>query len=141
MATKTLTHWELPHSAATYFPKSEEDRLENENNYYVWSIRMKSAYEVCDLWEVVKGIEKAPSPGSSVELEKEWKKKNKAATALMLQCIKQELVVKVAMKESANAIWEVFSSEYGQTGIGSLMLWFRRLASPLVPGGSHSPSR
>jgi hypothetical protein len=40
MSTET---WELPTSSAAIFPKAENDRLENKENYYVWSVRISAA--------------------------------------------------------------------------------------------------
>jgi len=57
MSTET---WELPTSSAAIFPKVESDRLENEENYYVWSVRMRNAFESCEMMGVVDGSETCP---------------------------------------------------------------------------------
>jgi hypothetical protein len=30
--------WDMPTSSAAIFPKAESDRLENEENYYIWLV-------------------------------------------------------------------------------------------------------
>ena len=52
MSTET---WELPTSLAAIFPKTEGDRLKNKENYYVWSVGMRNAFESYKMMGVVDG--------------------------------------------------------------------------------------
>ena len=133
----TTPSWDLPASSAAIFPKSDSDRLENEENYYVWSVRMKNAFESCEMWDVVNGTETVPSDTSTAEY-KIWKKKDNLGKSMITQCIKSDLVIKVAHAKSSNECWNMFASEYSQTGSGSIMLWFRRLTKQLSPGADVS---
>ena len=128
--------WEPPSHAASFFPKTEGDRLGGEDDYLHWSIRIKSAFKVCGLWEIVEGKEKCPATDATNIAN--WNRKNQTAVNLLLQCVKQDLVIKVAEKENASEIWDTFKSEFGQTGTGSVILWFRRLATQLPSGGDIS---
>ena len=135
--TSPAPSWDLPTSSAAIFPKSDSDRLENEDNYYVWSVRMKNAFESCDMWDVVNGTETMPSDTSTAEY-RIWKKKDNLAKAMITQCIKSDLVIKVAHVKTSSESWNMFASEYSQTGSGSIMLWFRRLTKQLSPGSDVS---
>lgn len=128
----TSTPWELPSGVNTFFSTSEGDRLTNENDYYVWSVRMRRSYQFCELWEVVSGIRPRPSPGASDE--REWLKMDNAAIALLLKCIDSVLVTKVASLATSHEAWSALQDEFSQTGSGSLMLWFRRLTKQFVSG-------
>ena len=136
MSTET---WELPTSSAAIFPKVESDRLENEENYYVWSVRMRNAFESCEMMGVVDGSETCP-PDDTTNIAKNriWKKKDSLAKAMITQCVKADLVIKVAHVKHAKESWDVFASEFSQTGSGSIMLWFRRLTKQLPSGGDVS---
>lgn len=93
---------------------------------------MKDTFEVVDLWEIVNGDEKVP-PDSKANKLLLWKKKDKAAKSLLTQCIKSNLVVKVAHATSSHHAWSILETEYSQTGPGSIMLWFKRLTMKYVP--------
>src|SRR5882724_4329012 len=136
-AASTLPEtWDMPTSYAAIFPKAESDRLENEENYYVWSVRMKNVFESCEMMGVVNGSETIP-PDDSANIVKHriWKKKDNLAKAMITQCMKSDLVIKVAHAKGAKESWDVFASEFSQTGSGSIMLWFRHLTKQ-VPTGS-----
>ena len=76
-------------SSAHIFPKAEADRLENEQNYYVWSIRMKNAFETCEMWGVVDGSETIPSDDTANMAKRRiWIKKDNLAKAMITQCVK-----------------------------------------------------
>src|ERR1700683_4315229 len=49
--------WDMSASSAHIFPKAEANQLENEQNYYVWSIRMKNTFEICEMWKIIDGSE------------------------------------------------------------------------------------
>src|SRR5882762_7004511 len=136
MSTET---WELPTSSAAIFPKTEGDRLENEENYYVWSVRMRNAFKSCEMMGVVDGSETCP-PDDTTHIVKHriWKKKDNLAKAMITQCVKADLIIKVAHAKHAKESWDMFASEYSQTGSGSIMLWFRRLTKQLSSGGDIS---
>ena len=94
MSTET---WELPTSLAAIFPKTEGDRLENEENYYVWSVQMWNAFESCKMMGVVDSSETCP-PDDTTHIVKHHigKKKDNLAKAMITQCVKAELIIKVA---------------------------------------------
>jgi hypothetical protein len=126
-------------SSVHIFPKAEADRLENEQNYYVWSVRMKNAFETCEMWRVVDSSETIPSDDTTnVTKHRIWIKKDNLVKAMITQCIKADLVIKVAHAKHAKESWDIFLSEYSQTGSGSIMLWFRRLTKQLPSGGDIS---
>jgi hypothetical protein len=136
MSTET---WDLPTSSAAIFPKAESDRLENEENYYVWSVRMRNAFKSCEMMGVVDGSETCP-PDDTTNIAKHriWKKKKNLAKAMITQCVKADLVIKVAHTKHAKESWDLFASEFSQTSSGSTMLWFRRLTKQLPSGGDVS---
>jgi hypothetical protein len=136
MSTET---WELPSSSAAIFPKAESDRLENEENYYVWSVRMRNAFESCKMMGVVDGSETyPPDDTNNIAKNRIWKKKDSLAKAMITQCVKADLVIKVTHVKHAKESWDVFASEFSQTSSGSIMLWFRRLTKQLPSGGDVS---
>src|SRR6202050_921561 len=53
--------WDMSASLAHIFPKAEADQLENEQNYYMWSVRMKNAFKTCDMWGVMNSSATIPS--------------------------------------------------------------------------------
>jgi hypothetical protein len=67
-----------------------------------------------------------------------WKKKVNLAKAMITQCVKSDLVIKVAHVKHAKESWDVFASEFSQTGSGSIMLWFRCLTKQLLTGSDIS---
>ena len=129
--------WDLPTSSAVIFPKGDSDQLENEDNYYVWSVCMRNAFESCDMWDVVNGTETVPTDTTTAEY-KIWKKKDNLGKAMITQCIKSDLGIKVAHAKTSTESWNMFASEYSQTDSGSIMLWFRRLTKQLSPGSDVS---
>jgi hypothetical protein len=136
MSTKT---WELPTSLAAIFPKTKGDQLKNEENYYVWLVQMWNTFESCEMMGVVNGSETCP-PDDTTHITKHhiWKKKDNLAKAMITQCVKADLVIKVTHAKHAKESWDMFVSEYSQTGSGSIMLWFRRLTKQLSSGGDIS---
>lgn len=135
-----MSSWELTSSSAHIFPRNDTDRLENEAGYYPWSIRMKNGFESCEMWGVVSGSETIPQKDvfTGTNATETWQKKDRLAKALITQCIKSELIIKVAHAETSNEAWDLLAAEFGQTGSGSLMLWFRRLTKQLPLGGDVS---
>jgi hypothetical protein len=128
--------WDMLASSTQIFHKAEADWLENEQNYYIWSIRMKNAFK---MWHVVDGTETIPSDDSANATKRQiWIKKDNLAKAMITQCIKADLVIKVAHAKHAKELWDTFLSEFSQTGSGSIMLWFRRLTKQLPSGGDVS---
>jgi hypothetical protein len=131
--------WDMLASLAQIFPKAEADRPENEQNYYVWLIQMKNVFESCEMWHVVDGTEMIPSNDSTNATKHHiWIKKDNLAKAMIMQCIKADLVIKVAHAKHAKESWGTFLTEFCQTGSGSIMLWFRRLTKQLPSGGDVS---
>src|ERR1700677_2702616 len=131
--------WDMSASSAHIFPKAEADRLENEQNYYVWSVQMKNAFKTCDMWGIVNSSETIPSDDTAHAAKHWiWIKKDNLAKAMITQCIKADLVIKVAHAKRAKELWDIFPSEFSQTGSGSIMLWFRRLTKQLPSSGDVS---
>src|ERR1700720_671788 len=126
-------------SSAHIFPKAEADQLENEQNYYVWSVRMKNVFKTCEMWNIVNGSETVPSDDTTNATKHQiWIKKDNLVKAMITQCIKADLVIKVAHAKHAQESWNIFLSEYSQTSSGSIMLWFRRLTKQLPSSGDVS---
>ncbi|KIM75286.1 hypothetical protein PILCRDRAFT_13702 [Piloderma croceum F 1598] len=50
---------------------------------------------------------------------------------MITQWVKSDLVIKVAHAKCAKESWDVFASEFSQTGSGSIILWFRDLTKHL----------
>src|ERR1700676_4160536 len=131
MSTET---WELPISSAAIFPKTEGDQLKNEENYYVWSVRMKNTFESCKMMGVVDSSETClPDDTTHIVKHHIWKKK-----AMITQCMKANLIIKVTHAKHAKESWDMFASKYSQTSSGLIMLWFRRLTKQLSSGGNIS---
>src|ERR1700729_1935093 len=85
--------WDMSASSAHTFPQAEADRLENEQNYYVWSVRMQNAFESCEMWGVVNGSETIPPDDKDHAIQHRiWKKKDSLAKAMITQCIKADLI-------------------------------------------------
>jgi hypothetical protein len=132
----TLPSWDMPANSSAFFPKDDNDRLANEAGYFVWAHRMQKALQYCGLWNVVSGATHRPSPGATDE--QIWIKMDIAASVLITQCIKGELVVKIIHLPSSKAAWDLFVSEYSQIGSGSIMYWFARLTRHMIVGGDVS---
>src|ERR1700683_5387855 len=131
--------WDMSASSAHIFPKAEVDRLKNKQNYYVWSVRMKNAFETCDMWGVINGSETIPSDDTAHAAKRRIGiKKDNLEKELITQCIKADLVIKDANAKRAKESWDIFLSEFSQTSSGSIMLWFRRLTKRLPSGGDVS---
>src|ERR1700728_1375885 len=138
-SSSLVESWDMSASSAHIFPKAEADRLENEQNYYIWSVRMKKAFETCEMWGIVDGTETIPSDDSANMAKRRiWIKKDNLAKAMITQCVKADLVIKVAHAKHAKESWDVFATEFSQTGSGLIMLWFRRLTKQLPSGSDIS---
>jgi len=136
MSTET---WELPTSSAAIFPKTKGDQLKNEENYYVWSVRMWNTFKPCKMMGIVDGSKTClPDDTTHIAKHRVWKKKDNLVKAIITQCMKADLVIKVAHAKHAKESWDMFMSEYSQTGSGSIMLWFKRPAKQLSSGGDIS---
>src|ERR1700759_4582589 len=136
-SSSDIASWDLPTSSAAIFPKSESDRLENEENYYVWSVRMRNTFESCDMWDVVSGSETIPADATTSQYQI-WKKKDSLGKVMITQCVKSDLVIKVTHANTSHESWNMLATEYSQPGSGSIMLWFRRLTKQLSPAGDVS---
>jgi hypothetical protein len=115
--------WDMSASSAHISPKAEADRLENEQNYYVWSIPMKNAFETCEMWRIV---------------DHQMTLRDNHAKAMITQCIKADLVIKVAHAKHAKEPWDTFLWESSQTRSGSIMLWLGCLTKQFPSGGDVS---
>src|ERR1700683_4438818 len=131
--------WDMSASSAHIFPKAEADWLENEQNYYIWSVQMKNVFETHNMWGVVNGSETIPSDDTANTAKRRiWIKEDNLAKAMITQCVKADLVIKVAHAKWAKELWDTFLSEFSQTGSGSIMLWFRHLTKQLPSGSDVS---
>lgn len=99
---------------------------------------MKNGFESCEMWEVVSGSETLPAKDifAGTDTPAIWQKKDHLAKALITQCIKSELIIKVAHPKTSNKAWDLLAAEFGQTGSGSLMLWFHHLTKQLPLSGN-----
>jgi hypothetical protein len=120
MSTET---WELPTSLAAIFPKTEGDQLKNEKNYYIWPVGMRNAFESCEMMGIVDSSETCP-PDDTTHMAKHciWKKKDNLAKAMIMQCVKANLIIKVTHAKHAKESWDMFASKYSQTGSGLIMV-------------------
>ena len=87
---------------------------------------MKNAFETCDMWGIVNGSEIIP-PDDMVNLIKHqiWKKKDNLMKAMIMQCVKADLVIRVPHAKCIKELWDMFATEFSQTGSDSIMLGFR----------------
>ena len=100
---------------------------------------MKNVFESCEMMSVVDGSETIlPDDSANIAKHQIWKKKDNLTKAMITQCVKSDLVIKVAHIKHAKESWNVFASEFSQTGSGSIMLWFRRLTKQLPTGSDIS---
>ena len=106
MSTET---WELPTSSVAIFPKAESDQLEKEENYYVWSVQMWNSFESCEVMGIVD-VSKTCPPDDTTNTVKNhtWKKKDSLAKPMIMQCMKADLIIKVAHIKHAKESWDVF---------------------------------
>jgi hypothetical protein len=78
------------------------------------------------MWNIVNGSETIPSDGTTNATKCQiWIKKDNLAKAMITQCIKADLVIKVTHAKHAKESWHIFLSDFSQTSSGSIMLWFR----------------
>ena len=86
---------------------------------------MKNAFKTCDMWGIINGSETIPSDDTAHAAKRRiWIKKDNLAKAMITQCVKANLVIKVAHAKCAKESWDIFLSEFSQTSSGSIMLWF-----------------
>src|ERR1700728_3061425 len=103
------------------------------------SVRMRRGFESSHMWGVVNGSETIPPDDKDHAIQHRiWKKKDSLAKAMITQCIKADLVIKVAHAKRTKESWDIFATEFSQTGSGSIMLWFRRLTKQLPSSGDIS---
>ena len=69
------------------------------SNYTVWSMRMKIALKVCEVWETI-------DPGNKDE------KKNNLAMVLICQSIPEVLTLQVGDMSTAKEVWEAIKARY-----------------------------
>jgi hypothetical protein len=126
MSHSTATLWELTTSTVHWFPQQEGDHLMDENNYLPWSILMLSSFNSCDLKGIITGIETEAAATDKVL----WKKMDRDALNVLMGCIMSNLVIKVSSAKLSNKAWDTLTTEFGQSGVGSVMLWFYQLVKP-----------
>lgn len=93
---------------------------------------MRNAFESCDMWGVVGGSETIPADATTSQYQI-WKKKDSLGKVMITQCVKSDLVIKVAHANTSHESWNMFATEYSQTGSRSIMLWFWQLTKQLSP--------
>ena len=79
--------------AAVKFP------MLSSSNYTVWSMRMKIALKVCEVWETI-------DPGSKDE------KKNNMAIAFLFQSIPEALILQVGDIDTSKGVWEAIRARH-----------------------------
>ena len=89
------------------------------------------------MWGVVSGMETQPLVGLQLGGDI-WDKKDRLARVILGKSVKSELVIKIAGAMTSKEAWTLLETEYSQTGLGSLMLWFRQLTRQLNPSGDIS---
>src|SRR6266487_1594989 len=85
---------------------------------------MENGYMYCDLWELVQGKEK--DDGSA-----EWKKKDTSVKSFLYQSISDPLLAKIQHCSTTADAWSIFASQYGQIGMGSVIIWMHTIVKPL----------
>ena len=80
-------------------PTSIKFPMLTSSNYTVWSMRMKIALKVCEVWETI-------DPKSKDE------KKNNMAIALLFQSIPEALVLQVGDIETSKAVWDAIKARH-----------------------------
>jgi hypothetical protein len=100
---------------------------------------MHNVFESCKMMGVVDRSKTCP-PDDTTNIMKNhiWKKKNNLAKAMIMQCVKADLVIKVIHVKHAKESWNVFVSEFSQTGSGSIMLWFKQSTKQLPSNNNIS---
>ena len=98
--SKTSLSWELPNHAGGYFVTST-NRLLSDKNYFVWSVITRQVFEVCELTDIVDGVEPEPSPGDAREV---WKKKNSVAKSFLLKSVSKDIILRIVHYEKVSEI-------------------------------------
>jgi hypothetical protein len=63
-----------------------------------------------------------PDDTTHIAMHYIWKKKDNLAKAMVIQCVKADVVIKVTHAKHTKESWDMFVSKYSQTGPGSIML-------------------
>jgi len=84
---------------------------------------MKNTFKSCKMWGVINSSETIPPYDKDHAIQHQiWKKKDSLTKAMIMQCIKADLLIKVAHTKCAKESWDIFDTEFRQTGLGSIML-------------------
>ncbi|KAJ3474225.1 hypothetical protein NLI96_g12582 [Meripilus lineatus] len=81
-AATTTPTWTMSSGSSIFFPSSESEKLTNEQDYYVWSVKMAKAFATVGLLNIVNGTTSRPAEDDKGELAL-WEMKDTAATALL----------------------------------------------------------
>ncbi|GJJ07905.1 hypothetical protein Clacol_002111 [Clathrus columnatus] len=100
------------------FPRADNNRLKGEQNWLPWAQTMKDLLENISLWKIIMGEEPKPSP-KSPEFEI-WKAKDSYIRIAYSQCVKQEIIPKLAGLDEKQA-WDLMENEFKQSGTGSIV--------------------
>jgi hypothetical protein len=91
------------------------------------------------MWHIIDGSETIPSDDTSnAAKHRMWIKKDNLTKAMIMQCIKADLVIEAVHAKHTKELWDTFLSEFSQTGSGLIMLRFRCLTKQLPSGGDVS---
>ena len=63
-----------------------------------------------------------PDDGAHIAQHQIWKKKVNLTKAMITQCMKSDLVIKVSHAKCAKESWNIFASEFSQASSGLIML-------------------
>ncbi|KAJ7057607.1 hypothetical protein C8F01DRAFT_1306399 [Mycena amicta] len=100
-----------------------------------WAKRMRSAFKAIGILDVVDGTLKKPDASLDPDAYAIWTQKDLVAQSMILGAIDGSLVVKI---DDDGSLVGLGTTEYGQTGTGSFMHWFRVLTRPLDANGDLS---
>ena len=86
---------------------------------------MKNTFKTYNMWGIINSSETILLDDMD-NLIKHWiwKKNDNLVKAMIMQCVKANLVIKVAHTKCVKESWDVFATEFSQTGSGLIMLWF-----------------
>jgi hypothetical protein len=76
---------------------------------------MKNTFESCEMMGIVDSSETCP-PDDTTHIVKHhiWKKKDNLTKAMITQCIKANLIIKVAHAKYAKESWNMFTAKPAQ---------------------------
>ena len=71
---------------------------------------MQNTFESCEMWGIVNGSETIPLDNKDHAIQHRIWKKDSLMKAMIKQCIKADLVIKVAHAKRAKESWDIFAT-------------------------------